>query len=93
MRQLDPAVSKPTWKSSMTLLLFFIGLLPTSSLNFDFCWLENIGKSALSHLKKVLLGEESSIKGRKSYFEKRLLLREESFILKRDFYEEKTVLF
>ena len=77
----------------MTLSLFFIGLLPTSSLNFDFCWLENIGKSALSHLKKVLLEKESSIKGRKSYFEKRLLLREESFIWKKDFYEEKTVLF
>ena len=77
----------------MTLLLFFISLLPTSSLNFDFCWLENIGKSALSHLKKVLLEKESSIKRRKSYFEERLLLREESFILKGDFYEEKAVLF
>ena len=36
----------------------------------------------------MLLEKESSIKRRKSYFEKRLQLREESFILKRDFYEE-----
>ena len=41
----------------------------------------------------MLLEEGTSIKGRKSYFEKRLVSREESLMLRRDFYEEKTVLF
>ena len=43
--------------------------------------------------KQFLLEEGTSIKGRKSFFEKRLVLREESLLLRRDFYEEKTVVF